>query len=52
MKILNEIGLSFDDVLLIPKKSTIKSRFSGDINLSTQLLPNVKLKYPSLPIVS
>jgi IMP dehydrogenase len=39
-------GLSFDDVLLVPRKLTFSSRFNGEIDLSTQLLPNVKLKYP------
>jgi IMP dehydrogenase len=40
-------GLSFDDVLLIPKKSNIDSR--KDIDLSSNLTSNLKL---SLPIIS
>jgi IMP dehydrogenase/GMP reductase len=46
MKILDDVGLSFDDVLLVPRKSTISSRFSGGIDLSTTLVPGLKLKYP------
>jgi len=41
-----EIGLSFDDVLLKPRRLTFLSRFNGEIDLSVQLLPNVRLKYP------
>lgn len=41
-----DLGLSFDDVLLVPHRSTFSSRFSGEIDLSTQLLPNIKLQYP------
>jgi IMP dehydrogenase len=46
MNILPDTGLTFDDVLLVPRYSTIKSRFSGDIDLSTTILPNIKLEYP------
>jgi IMP dehydrogenase len=46
MRILEQVGLSFDDVLLAPQQLTFSSRFNGDIDLSTQLLPNTKLKYP------
>lgn len=46
MNILDAVGLSFDDVLLVPRKSTISSRFSGGIDLSTVLVPGLKLKYP------
>lgn len=49
MKIRDEVGLSFDDVLLVPRKSDIKSRFDGSIDLSVQLTPSIKLK---LPIIS
>ncbi len=41
------IALSFDDVLLVPQKSTIVSR--TEINLSTQIAPNIKL---SIPLIS
>lgn len=39
-------ALSFDDVLLVPHKSSVSSRFNGEIDLSVQLIPNVTLKYP------
>jgi IMP dehydrogenase len=39
-------GFDFNDVLLIPRHSTIDSRFTGEIDLSVQLLPNLKLQYP------
>jgi IMP dehydrogenase len=39
-------GFTFNDVLLEPKYSTIQSRFCGEIDLSTELVPGVKLKYP------
>lgn len=42
------LGLSYDDVLLIPQYSEIKSR--GDIDLSTQITPHVKLKLPLISI--
>lgn len=41
------LGLSYDDVLLIPQYSEIESR--SDVDLSTQLTPRVKL---SLPLIS
>jgi IMP dehydrogenase len=37
-------GFSFDDVLLIPQYSTVESR--SDIDLSTQISPNIKLNIP------
>lgn len=46
MKILDSVGLSFDDVLLVPQKSTISSRFSGEIDLTTMLVPGISLNYP------
>lgn len=46
MKIREEQGLSFDDVLLVPRKSYIKSRFDGSIDLSVQLTPSIKLSIP------
>ncbi len=42
-----ELGLSYDDVLLVPKLSPIKSR--RDISTETRLTKNIKLK---IPIVS
>lgn len=49
VKNINDIplGLSYDDVLLIPQYSNIKSR--SDVDLSTQITPRVKL---SLPLIS
>ncbi|MEK7061336.1 MAG: guanosine monophosphate reductase [Patescibacteria group bacterium] len=38
------LGLSYDDVLLIPRYSEIESR--SDIDLSTQITPRLKLKIP------
>lgn len=42
------LGLSYDDVLLIPQRSEIRSR--ADIDLSTQITPRVKLRIPLLSI--
>ena len=36
-------GRTFDDVLLIPAKSEV---FPKDVNLSTELSPNLKLNTP------
>ena len=51
MKILDEVGLSFDDVLLVPRKSTIDSRFDGAIDISSRLFcwPSFET---SLPLIS
>ncbi|WP_068777845.1 IMP dehydrogenase [Paenibacillus sp. FJAT-26967] len=38
-------GLTFDDVLLVPRKSQV---FGKEINVSTKLAPNVKLNIPFL----
>jgi IMP dehydrogenase len=38
------LGLSYNDVLLIPQYSDIESRL--DVDLSTQITPHVKLKIP------
>jgi len=46
MQILQELGLSFDDVHLIPRRRSIDSRFNGEIDLSTEILPRLELKYP------
>ena len=42
------LGLSYDDVLLIPRRSNISSR--TDIDLSTQITPRVRLKIPLISI--
>ena len=39
-------SITFDDVLLTPTKSTISSRFNGDIDLSVELVPGIKLDKP------
>jgi len=41
------LGLSYNDVLLIPQYSTVESR--SDVDLSTQITPRIKL---SLPLIS
>lgn len=38
------LGLSFDDVLLIPQRSEINSR--AEVNLKTQIAPNFFLNFP------
>ena len=42
-----ETGLTYNDVLIIPKYSTIRSR--KDVNITTNLTKNIKL---NIPIVS
>jgi len=44
MNIRKNIGLTFDDVLLVPQKTDIVSR--GDVDLSTNLTKKIKLKIP------
>jgi len=49
MRILDQAGLTFDDVLLVPAKGYINSRNpkGTDIDVSTQLTPKTfQLKYP------
>lgn len=41
------LALAFDDVLLVPRYSEVNSR--QDIDLSTQISPNLKLKIPLIP---
>lgn len=41
-----EEGLSFEDLLLRPRRLRFLSRFNGDIDLSTEILPGITLKYP------
>jgi len=39
-----DLALDFDDVLLVPQRSTIKSR--NDVSLATQITPSIKLDFP------
>ncbi|MBL7078471.1 IMP dehydrogenase [Candidatus Shapirobacteria bacterium] len=43
MRVKN-LGLTFDDVLLVPQKTTLSSR--RRVDLSTQLTPRIRLKVP------
>lgn len=43
-----QFALSYDDVLLVPKHSTVNSR--SEVDLTTQITPNVKLKLPLISI--
>ncbi len=47
MNLRSEIGLTFDDVLLVPKRSDIRSRQSVDT--SSWLVPGIRL---ALPVIS
>ena len=44
MKIRPNKGLTFDDVLLVPKRSAIASR--QDVDTSTWLTPTIRLRVP------
>lgn len=44
MKIRDRKGLTFDDVLLVPKRSPVASR--GNVDTSTWLTPRIRLKIP------
>lgn len=44
LRIKKAIGLTFDDVLLVPKKTSLFSR--QEVDLSTYLTPKIKLKIP------
>lgn len=46
MKVRDTEGLSFDDVLLVPRRSENKSRFDGSIDLSVHLTRRIKLRVP------
>jgi IMP dehydrogenase len=46
MKLRPEIGLTFDDVLLVPKRSGIRSRQS--VNTSSWLVPGIRVAIPLL----
>jgi len=43
-----QLALDFDDVLLVPQQSPLKSR--NDVSLSTQITPLVKLDFPVISI--
>jgi IMP dehydrogenase len=47
MKIRPDLGLTFDDVLLVPKRSSIHSR--KDVSTASWLVPGIRL---SIPIIS
>ncbi len=47
MKMRLEVGLTFDDVLLVPKRSAIRSR--SDVDPSTWLTPSIRM---AIPIIS
>jgi len=47
MKIRKDVGLTFDDVLLVPRHSSIRSR--SDVDPSTYLVPSIRI---AIPIVS
>ena len=42
------LGLSYDDVLLIPQHSNINSR--SEVNIETQITPRIKIKLPLISI--
>lgn len=44
MKLRTEMGLTFDDDLLVPKYSSIRSR--SDVDTSSWLVPGIRLKIP------
>ena len=43
MKDFSKIGLTFDDILLVPRESDV---LPADINLETKLTKNIKLNIP------
>ncbi|MFU8771686.1 MAG: IMP dehydrogenase, partial [Anaerolineales bacterium] len=47
MKLLPEIGLTFDDVLLVPKYSSVHSRSAVDT--STRIVGDIRL---AIPVIS
>lgn len=46
MKLRDELGLTFDDVLIVPRHSPITSRYGVDT--ATQLTPRIRCKIPIL----
>lgn len=49
MRLLEEVGLTFDDLILVPRISPFNSRFDNEISLSSKILPTLEL---DLPIIS
>lgn len=47
MNLRPDIGLTFDDVLLVPKRSSIRSR--SDVDTATFLVPSIRM---AIPIIS
>ena len=49
MKIFSNIptGITYDDVLLVPKRSPVSSR--ANVDLSTNLTAKIKLHFPIIP---
>jgi IMP dehydrogenase len=47
LKLRQDVGLTFDDVLLVPKRSPVRSR--GDVSTATQLSRHISME---IPIVS
>ena len=47
MKLREAVGLTFDDVLLVPKRSSIRSR--SDVTTRTRLVAGIEL---AIPIIS
>jgi IMP dehydrogenase len=47
MKLRPDVGLTFDDVLLVPKRSPIRSR--SEVDTSTFLVPGIRM---AIPIIS
>lgn len=43
---MNDRGITYDDILLLPEVSGIQSRLSGVIDLSTEVFNGVKIDYP------
>ncbi len=46
---INDVGITYDDVLLIPRYNEIESRLSDKIDLTTNLTTKIKL---SIPVIS
>jgi len=51
MRILEETGLTYDDVQLVPVHNTISSRFVEEVSTRTNIFPTIG-KYISVPIIS
>jgi len=46
IRIQKEEGLTFDDVILVPRRSSFGSRFNGDLDFSVEIVPGIKIQYP------